>query len=199
MVQTIDRCAARLRSLIDDVFKLAKLESGASKPEPRPVNLVDLVLGAAECARPSLIARKVGLHTQAPDDAVIVSADPAQLDEVFVNLLTNAVKFTPEGGHIDVSVAVEAGTAVVSVRDTGIGIPEAEQAQLFGRFFRASNARQQSIPGSGLGLAIVRSIIVSHGGRISVSSREGKGSTFTVRLPCTVTGWRGHPAASART
>jgi len=194
MVHAIDRSASRLRRLVEDVFKLARLESGASRPVSRPVNLVDLVLGAVESARPALIARSVDLDIQTPGNPVIVSADPAQLDEVFANLLTNAAKFTPEGGRVQVSVAAEDGTAIVRVRDTGIGIPGAEQEQVFSRFFRASNARQQAIPGTGLGLAIVGTIITSHGGHISVSSEEGKGSTFTVRLPCTVTGWREKPA-----
>lgn len=191
MVNAIDRGASRLRRLIDDVFTLAKLESGATKPSYRPVNLVDLVLESVESARPSLIARDLDLDTRTPGHAVIVSADSAQLDEVFTNLLTNAAKLTPEGGRVSASLAIEDGAAVVRVRDTGIGIPESEQEHVFGRFFRASNARRQTIPGTGLGLAIVRSIVSSHGGHISVSSEEGKGSTFAVRLPCTVTGWRG--------
>jgi two-component system phosphate regulon sensor histidine kinase PhoR len=192
MVRTISSNASRLNSLIEGVFELTKLESRAAKRERKPVNLVDVVTQAVECARPSLNARRLEVDTQVPSRAVIISANPDELDEVFTNLLANAVKFTPDGGHIRASVAVEGGSAVVRVRDTGIGIPAAEQDHLFGRFFRASNARD--IPGTGLGLAIVRGIVTSHEGDISVSSEEGKGSTFTVRLPCTVTGWREAPA-----
>jgi two-component system, OmpR family, phosphate regulon sensor histidine kinase PhoR len=190
IVRVIDRNAARLNRLIDGISRLAKLEADVLKPEPQPVNLVDLLTGAVESARPSAIARRLDITIQVPDQAVIVSADPAQLDEVFTNLLANAVKYTPEGGHIRASLAIEDGTATVRVRDTGIGIPESEREQMFTRFFRASNARKEDIPGTGLGLAIARSIVVSHGGDISVSSQEGEGSAFTVRLPCTVSGWR---------
>jgi two-component system, OmpR family, phosphate regulon sensor histidine kinase PhoR len=189
MVSLVSRNASRLHSLIEDVFELTKVESSVSGPERKPVNLVDVVAQAADCVGPSLAARELELDTQIPSHAVVVSANPAQLDQVLSNLLANAVKFTPEGGHIHVGVAVEdGGTAVVRVRDTGIGIPKAEQEHLFSRFFRCSNARD--IPGTGLGLYIVHSIVTSHGGDISVSSEEGRGSTFTVRLPCTMTGWQ---------
>jgi signal transduction histidine kinase len=102
---------------------------------------------------------------------------------VLVNLLSNAVKFTPDGGHITVTAAATGGSAVITVTDTGIGIPAHDQQELFTRFFRASNAIQQSIPGTGLGLAIVRTIVTNHGGTITLTSREGQGTTFTIHIP----------------
>jgi signal transduction histidine kinase len=110
-------------------------------------------------------------------------ADPGQLDRVLMNLLTNAVKFTPPEGTVTVVVREDDDQVVIVVADTGIGIPEAEQQALFARFFRASNAIHQAIPGTGLGLAIVRTIVDNHGGTIEVRSVETVGTTVTVRLP----------------
>jgi signal transduction histidine kinase len=93
------------------------------------------------------------------------------------------VKFTPQGGKVTVAAEVRDGEAVLSVSDTGIGIPAAEQEKLFQRFFRASNATDAAIPGTGLGLTIVRTIVANHGGEMGVHSEEGRGTTFTARLP----------------
>jgi signal transduction histidine kinase len=100
-----------------------------------------------------------------------------------MNLLSNAAKFTSPGGRISLTAARDGDTAVMSVGDTGIGVPEKDKEALFGRFFRASNAVRRSIPGTGLGLAIVSSIIAEHGGEVTVQSAEGVGTTFRVRLP----------------
>jgi signal transduction histidine kinase len=100
-----------------------------------------------------------------------------------MNLLSNAVKFTPPGGRVTVSANRENGTAVVRVADTGIGIPDKDKKDLFNRFFRASNAVRAAVPGTGLGLSIVRAIIANHGGDLDFQSREGGGTTVTIRLP----------------
>jgi signal transduction histidine kinase len=102
---------------------------------------------------------------------------------MLINLLSNAVKFTPERGEVEVTVAGDADSAVIRIRDTGIGIPEYDQKELFTRFYRASNAVARRIPGTGLGLTIVRTIVTSHGGELTVESREDEGTTVTVRLP----------------
>jgi signal transduction histidine kinase len=102
---------------------------------------------------------------------------------VLVNLLGNAAKFTDRLGTVELSLSIEGGTAVVAVRDTGIGIPPSDQAKLFDRFFRSSVAHERAIQGSGLGLSIARAIVETHGGRIDVESGEGVGSIFRVRLP----------------
>jgi len=110
---------------------------------------------------------------------------------VLINLLSNAVKFTPAPGEVEVDAAGDDGLAVIRVRDTGIGIPEHDQKELFTQFYRASNAVARRIPGTGLGLTIVRTIVTGHGGELSLESREGEGTTVTVRLPLHV------PAAKA--
>ena len=99
------------------------------------------------------------------------------------NLVSNAIKFTPRGGRVEVRLSEENGSAVLEVEDSGLGIPEAEQAQLFERFFRSSTATTQAIPGTGLGLTITKAIVERHGGLIEVESAEDLGTTVRVRLP----------------
>ena len=99
------------------------------------------------------------------------------------NLVSNAIKFTPRGGRVEVRLSAEGDAAVLEVEDSGLGIPEAEQAQLFERFFRSSTATEHAIPGTGLGLTITKAIVDRHGGRIEVESAEGAGTTVRVRLP----------------
>jgi len=183
MLEAIDRSTVRLRNLVDDVFTLAKLESGAFTTVMRPVDLADVIGAAADAVRPSVIAGELALTVGATEGELMVDGDASQLDRVVINLLSNAVKFTPKGGRIEVSGFAEGKSAVLRVRDTGIGIPASDQKELFNRFFRASNATGRSIPGTGLGLAIVRMIVVNHGGDIDLRSTEGAGTTVTVWLP----------------
>jgi two-component system, OmpR family, phosphate regulon sensor histidine kinase PhoR len=183
MLETIDRSTARLRNLIEDLFTLAKLESGAFITVMRPVHLAGIITGAAEAVRPSVLAGGLTLTLNDTGCELIVDGDAGQLDRVMINLLSNAVKFTPEGGRIEVASCAEAESAVIRVTDTGIGVPGSDQKELFNRFFRASNATSRAIPGTGLGLAIVRMIVLNHGGDIELVSLEGAGTTVTVRLP----------------
>jgi signal transduction histidine kinase len=183
MLETIDRSTVRLRNLVEDLFMLAKLESGAFTTVMRPVDLTEVIAGAAEAVRPSVLAGDLTLTLSNAAGELMVDGDAGQLDRVMINLLSNAVKFTPKRGRIEVSSAADGGSAVIRVTDTGIGVPGSDQKELFNRFFRASNATGRSIPGTGLGLAIVRMIVVTHGGDIGLESREGAGTTVTIRLP----------------
>jgi signal transduction histidine kinase len=183
MLATVERSAARLRNLIEDVFMLSKLESGAIATVMRPVNLAEVIAGAVQEEQPEVAGKGLTLTTAYPGDDLIVAGDAGQLDRVLVNLVSNAVKFTPSGGRIEVTGAAEGGVAVVAVHDSGIGIPEDDQKELFTRFFRASNAREQCIHGTGLGLAIVRTIVDNHGGEVALASHEGQGTTVVVRIP----------------
>ena len=183
MLETIGRNAIRLRNLIEDLFTLSKIESGGSQAVLRPVNLLDVVRDAAQVLLPSVAGTGLTMTVTCPDESLVVNGDVSQLDRVVMNLLSNAAKFTSPGGRISLTAARDGDTAVMSVGDTGIGVPEKDKEALFGRFFRASNAVRRSIPGTGLGLAIVSSIIAEHGGEVTVQSAEGVGTTFRVRLP----------------
>ena len=149
----------------------------------RPLRVADVVDRRGGGDRPSAAAAKLRLTCPPPAADLIVSGNPGQLERVLINLLSNAVKFTPERGEVEVAAAGDDGAAVIWVRDTGIGIPEYDQKELFTRFYRASNAIARRIPGTGLGLTIVRTIVTGHGGELSLESREDEGTTVTVRLP----------------
>ncbi len=183
MLETVDRNAARLRHLIEDVLTLSKIESGAFKTSKRPVDLTDVLTSAVAALQPAAAAKGLTVTAGEPAGTLVVAGDPGQLDRLVMNLLSNAVKFTPEGGRVSVDMGSDGSMAVLNVADTGIGIPEGDQKELFNRFFRATNAFDRSIPGTGLGLAIVRTIVANHGGDLDVRSREGDGTSVTVRIP----------------
>jgi two-component system, OmpR family, phosphate regulon sensor histidine kinase PhoR len=200
MLETVDRNAARLRHLIEDVLTLSKIEAGAFKTVMQPVDLAEIVAAAVAALQPAAAAKGLALDCDCPGPRLVVSGDPGQLDRLLMNLLSNAVKFTPEGGRIQVGAGADGALAVLTVADSGIGIPERDQKELFTRFFRASNAIERSIPGTGLGLAIVRTIVDNHGGTLTVTSREGTGTTVSARLPLlrsghAAPGWRAAPVS----
>jgi signal transduction histidine kinase len=193
-LERVSRNAVRLQDLIEDLLTISAIEAGTFTTVVRPVSLLDVIAGAVEDAGPAVAAKAVTLTTALTADGLVVDGDASQLTRVLTNLLSNAVKFTPAGGQVTVTAEAAGGWAVVSVADTGIGIPEADKKDLFTRFFRASNATKQAIPGTGLGLSIIQTIIAGHGGELSLQSQEGAGTTVTVRLPLAPTADPDEPA-----
>ncbi len=184
MLDAIARNGKRLIAVASDLLTLSELESGdTSQWERSPVDLTAIVAQAEEAIRPLLAGRDLSVEFDVPDDPVTVVGDAAHLDRVLMNLLSNAVKFTPNAGHIGCRLQATRRWAQLEVSDTGIGIPEEEQAELFNKFFRSSTAQERAIQGTGLGLSIVDSIVAAHGGDIEVRSAHLQGTTFTVRLP----------------
>jgi signal transduction histidine kinase/CHASE3 domain sensor protein len=183
MLDSVDRNTARLRHLIEDVLTLSKIESGTFTSMMRPVSLTEIVATDVTTLHPVAAAKGLTLTWPDSDHSLMVSGDSGQLDRLVMNLLSNALKFTPAGGTVRVGTGSDGDLAVLRVSDTGIGIPERDRKELFTRFFRASNAVAESIPGTGLGLAIVRTIVANHRGDLEVISLEGKGTTVTVRIP----------------
>jgi signal transduction histidine kinase len=190
MLASIDRNAVRLRSLVEDVLTMSKIEARSFKTILRPVELADLVMGAADSVRPDAEDKGITLTVDRPEGDLVVSGDAGQLDRALANLLSNAVKFTPAGGQVWAAAAAVPAmppfrqpVAEVTIRDTGIGIPEMDKKHLFEQFFRASNAVRQAIQGTGIGLTIVRSIVANHHGTVDLQSREGEGTTVVIRLP----------------
>lgn len=173
----------RLLSLIDDLLTLSQIQDGYLAVRSARLDLREVVADAREEMATTIAAAGLDLHVDLPDEPVTVFGDAERLTQVVVNLLGNAAKFTDRFGRVDVGLVVEEQEAVLSLTDTGIGIPEAEQEKLFDRFFRASSAHERAIQGSGLGLSIARALIHSHGGRIEVESAVDVGSTFRIRLP----------------
>jgi signal transduction histidine kinase len=182
-LRVVDRNAERLLSLVGDLLFVANLDAGAIALEQQELDLARLVAECVEAARPDADSRGIELDLEGPESVPPVDGDPARLGQVLDNLISNALKFTPAGGSVRVRLRVAVGSVALEVEDTGIGIPEAEQARLFDRFYRASSATARAIPGSGLGLSVARAIVEGHGGTIGVASVDGRGSTFRVELP----------------
>jgi PAS domain S-box-containing protein len=181
-LRVVERNAERLQHLVNDLLFVAQVDAGRLTIERTEVDLPALAADAVEAARVVAAANEVELELVAgPLEGL--SGDRARLAQLLDNFISNAIKFTPEGGRVEVRTWGEDDRALVSVSDSGIGIPEDEQARLFERFYRASSATERAIPGTGLGLAIAKAIVDAHGGTIRVESAEGAGTTFTVELP----------------
>ncbi|MCW2131444.1 ATP-binding protein [Arthrobacter sp. VKM Ac-2550] len=188
MLKIVDRNAHRLNGLVEDVLTLSRSDAGNIQQSIRPVRLSVLLQSVLSTLAPAAAAGRIDLSLREPASDVQVDADQEQLEQVFVNIISNAVKFTPAGGRVavDISSSVsDAGIprACVRVRDTGIGIPADEVPKLYGRFFRASNATAAAIQGTGLGLSIVQDLVHQHGGELHISSRLHEGTTVSVQLP----------------
>jgi signal transduction histidine kinase len=182
LVGIVDRNVVRMLQLIDGLAVLARLESGQLTLDRRLVDLAELATEAVARRRSSADTGNLDIRLTA-DPGPPTAADPDRLAQILDHLLDNATKHTPAGGHITVRAEPgEVGWAI-SVQDTGIGIPAAEQATIMDEFTRGSNARQAGIPGTGIGLAISRRIAELHGGQLSLTSVEGEGTTVTLRLP----------------
>jgi signal transduction histidine kinase len=171
----------RLARLTDQLLALAREDAGGTRPEPAPVDLAALVAGVVETMRPLAEARGVALRHD-PDGPLRVRGEETRLRQVFFNLLDNAIKYTPEGGAVAVGLGQVGGEAVVTVRDTGVGIPAEHLPRVFERFYRVDKARSRAEGGAGLGLSIAQKIVTDHGGRIELASSPGRGTTCTVAL-----------------
>ncbi len=187
MVNVISRNGDRLLALADDLLVLATFDHESWQDLDSEVDLREVVDESAHAIASMLATRKLDVTFALPPDPVMVNGDATHLERAVTNLLSNAVKFTLDGGSIVVSLAVEVAgrSAVLSVTDTGLGIPESDLEAVFGRFFRTAVVQQHAIQGSGLGLAIVKTIVESHEGRVDVRSAAGEGTTFTITLPLT--------------
>jgi signal transduction histidine kinase/CHASE3 domain sensor protein len=181
-LHVVERNAGRLLRLVGDLLFVAQIEAGQLSLDPGLVDLGQLVREAVEAARPRAEESEIVLVTDV-EPVPTCPGDPDRLGQVLDNLTANALKFTPPGGRVEVRLRTSGAAAVIEVADNGVGIPEGEQSQLFERFFRASTATDRAIPGVGLGLTIVKAIVEAHGGHVSLSSREGAGTTFRVELP----------------
>ncbi|OLE66235.1 MAG: hypothetical protein AUG03_00860, partial [Acidobacteria bacterium 13_1_20CM_2_68_14] len=182
-VRVIHRHAERLRALIEDLLDLAAVEQGEARIDLAPVALRDVATQAEAVARPAAAGKRHTLTLDVPGDLPRVLADRDRLGQVLINLLDNAVKFTPEGGRIEVSARPSSGRVVLSVKDNGVGIPPEDIGRIFERFYRVGRSRDRREGGTGLGLAIAKHLTQAMGGTIEVESRPGSGTTFRVSLP----------------
>ncbi len=189
------REAERMTALVRDLLALAQVEAPRWAPA-EPVELGDV--GRDVVAAQGAFARERGVALELVASPATVSGRPEELRRAIDNLVRNALAYTPKGGRVQVRIGRRDGEAVVEVEDTGIGIPEAARARIFERFYRVDRGRSRETGGTGLGLAIVKHTAEGHGGRVTLRSEVGKGSTFTLSLPtAAVSGGRLTPAGDA--
>jgi len=172
----------RLTRLTDQLLALSREDAGVARLARESVELTALVEGVVENMRQLAEAKGLRLHIDTRA-AVRVQGDDARLRQVFYNLLDNSIKYTPEGGTVEVRVASHGGAAVVTVSDTGIGIPAEHQPRVFDRFYRVDKARSREMGGTGLGLSIVKHLAEGMGATVSVESELGRGTRFTLTVP----------------
>jgi PAS domain S-box-containing protein len=180
----MDRQVEHLARLIDDLMDVSRIATGKVELRREPVDLAAVVRRAVETSRPLMSHKGHELTVRLPPDPIRLDADPTRLEQVIDNLLTNAAKYSDPGGRIDLSVRREGDAAVLTFRDTGIGIAAEKLPHIFGLFVQAERRMDRSQGGLGVGLSLVRSLVEMHGGSVTATSEGlGRGSEFVVRLP----------------
>jgi signal transduction histidine kinase len=170
-----------LLNLINDILDLAKVEAGRMELQPAPFALDETLRNATAMVRERATRQDVTLSTEIDDSVGEIEADERKVKQILFNLLSNAVKFTPAGGTVTLAARTDASQAIISVRDTGVGISPLDQARIFEDFYQLGPGMAQE--GTGLGLALTKRLVDLHGGELTLESAPGAGSTFTVRLP----------------
>ena len=180
----IHREADRLSRLVDDLQELSRVEAKAYSLDVRSVAVSNLVQTTVKRLTPQATAKRITIHSNLPADLPPIQADEDRITQVLVNLVANAIQYTPEGGNVTISAAHQIDEMHISVKDTGVGIPPEHLANLFTRFYRVDKSRSRNAGGgSGIGLTIAKHLVEAHGGRIWAESQgDGQGSTFTFSL-----------------
>jgi signal transduction histidine kinase len=180
-VRAIISQATRLNKLISAMLDITRIEQGYLNLEHEQVDIASLARGVVDEIQPAYPRHH--FLWRGPSSPLIISGDVMRLEQVLYNLVENAVKYSPQGGEVLVSVEDDGRTAKICVRDQGLGIPAADMPHLFERFYRSQAVNERHIPGMGIGLHVVREIVTLHGGRVDVESVIGEGSSFLVTLP----------------
>jgi two-component system phosphate regulon sensor histidine kinase PhoR len=175
--------AMRLGRVTNDLLKLSQIEAGRLQLDMRPVVIADLVQACVETVRMKAEKKQLVLTVELSEDLPSIQADPSRLRESVLNLLDNALQYTPASGRITIRGYMAGSEAVISISDTGMGIPKTEQQRIFERFYRMDDARSREVGGTGLGLSICKHLIEAHSGRVELESQIGHGSTFSIILP----------------
>jgi signal transduction histidine kinase len=187
--RTIRRNAERMQVLVSDLQDVSRIETGQLRLEMGSAAVTDALDSALQATQAQIQARSQHLKVDMPDDLPPVHADRARLAQILINLLSNAYKYTPKGGHIGVRAQVQGTYVQCAVSDTGIGMSPQDQQCLFTKFFRSEDPAVRETTGTGLGLCIVKSLVELQGGEIEVESDLGKGTTVTFTIPVSTEGW----------
>jgi signal transduction histidine kinase len=182
-LEVVERNAGRLLALVNDLLLVARLQSGRFQLELERVDVGRLVMESVASAKPVALGANVELRLRLSGVDTQVRGDRRRLAQVVDNLVSNAIKFSPDAGAVDLTVDRRNGKITIEVEDRGIGIPASEHGRLFERFFRAQGALERQIPGTGLGLYITKTIVEAHGGTVAARSVVGEGTSFVVELP----------------
>ena len=182
-LEVIKSNADRLTGLINDLLDISRIETGRLRLDLQPMQVREVIEEVVGSLRGQAEAKGLWVRVEVPQGLPAVMADRDRITQVVLNLMDNAVRYTPEGGEVSVRVELADEALLVHVQDTGIGIAPEEQGRIFERFYRSEDARVQETEGTGLGLAIVKSLVEMHGGRVWVESELGKGSTFSFTIP----------------
>ena len=186
-MKIIDGEADRMNRLVKDLLQLSRLDNNQEILHTKEGNIISLLKSVVKSVE--LTAEGKNQHINClfdPDLWLPVDMDKDRIHQVMLNILTNAIKYTPEGGRIDVDAQRQGGLAEITIADNGIGIPEGDTERVFERFFRVDKARSRAMGGTGLGLAISKEIVQAHGGTIGLTSKEGSGTRVTIQLPLSV-------------
>ena len=182
-LRTISANVGRMRVLVSDLQDVSRIETGQLRLEIQPTKLIEALENSVQATQAQMKSRSQHMTVDGVEGLPLVYADPTRLTQVITNLLSNASKYTPEGGHIQVRAWQEGEFVHCAVSDTGIGISSEDQARLFSKFFRSPDPAVRAMPGTGLGLCIVKSLVELQGGEIAVESQLGAGTTFTFTIP----------------
>ena len=184
--QLLSRAKERTKGLLDlikDLLDLSKIEAGKMVQYKEPLPLQEVIQRVVDLMKAEADHKKIDLEFSAPSKISLINADRNSMEGIFTNLISNAIKYTPEGGKVWVNLAEEGGFVKATVSDTGIGLKKEDLPRIFDKFYRVKTTQTRQIVGTGLGLSIVKSIVDAHLGSITVDSEEGGGTTFTVLLP----------------
>jgi signal transduction histidine kinase len=183
MFRAINDEAKRLARMIEEYLDISRIESGARQLRGAPVRVEKLLEEALLKLRPVAAQRRLSIIRRVAPDLPVIMADSDLLTRAVTNLISNAIKYSPAGKEITINARAEGQALRIEVVDQGYGIPAADLERIFEKFYRVSRAEDTDVQGTGLGLAFVREIVELHGGRVTVSSVAGSGSTFSLLLP----------------
>jgi signal transduction histidine kinase len=181
-LEKINRHSDELVHMVNDLLDISRIESGKVEIKKEPLDLRTVAEKIADLFSEQFKTKNINFSSDIPEDSKEILADRIQIDRVFINLVGNALKFTPENGKISINASRTNKTIQINIKDTGFGIPEDAQESIFEEFFRVDNTINQEVKGTGLGLTLVKRIIEAHQGKIWVKSKLGEGSTFSFTL-----------------